>query len=345
MTDFNSKDNINFDSKNFVFFLYNWRKHLSIIAIFTIIFSFIFSSSYFITPLYKSKVIMFPVSSNSVSKALLAEHPTGKEDLMELGETEQAEQMLQILNSSLLRSKIIEKYHLMSHYDIDSTANFKWTRLYQKYKENITFSRTEFMAVEIAVLDQDPQIAADIANNIAALYDTIKNNMQRERALQAFKVVEVSYNKQKKSVKEMEDSLTVLRTLGINDYETQSEMFNKQLAKEIAQNNHAGIEAIQKKLDILSKYGSAYVSIRDALLNEKKQLSLLKTKYEEAKVDAEQAIPQKFIVDRAYKAEKKSYPVRWLIVLISTLAALILAVVIIIIIENTSKKKINFNFK
>ncbi len=39
------------------------------------------------------------------------------------------------------------------------------------------------------------------------------------------------------------------------------------------------------------------------------------------------------MVDRAYKAEKKSYPVRWLIVVVSTFSAFILAVLSIIIIQ------------
>jgi Na+/proline symporter len=50
-------------------------------------------------------------------------------------------------------------------------------------------------------------------------------------------------------------------------------------------------------------------------------------------VDAEQNLPQKFMVDRAYKAEKKSYPVRWLIVLVSTFSAFVLAVLGIIVIQ------------
>jgi len=66
------------------------------------------------------------------------------------------------------------------------------------------------------------------------------------------------------------------------------------------------------------------------------QLTTLQRKYKEAKVDAEENLPQKFIVNDAYKAEKKSYPVRWLVVLVSVFSSLFLAIIIIIIMEKIS---------
>jgi hypothetical protein len=79
-------------------------------------------------------------------------------------------------------------------------------------------------------------------------------------------------------------------------------------------------------------------------------LSYLKARYEEAKVDAEENLPQKFVVESAYKAEKKSYPVRWIIVLVSTLAAFFISILVIISVEkfgkpDTLKKKLIFQRK
>jgi capsule polysaccharide export protein KpsE/RkpR len=109
------------------------------------------------------------------------------------------------------------------------------------------------------------------------------------------------------------------------------------MSKEVAAGNTRGVAALQAQLDTLAKYGGAYVSIRDALEHEKKQLVALKLKYEEAKIDAEEFLPHKFIVDRAYKAEKKSYPVRWLIVVVTTLSTFLLALFGLIIFENIRK--------
>ena len=57
----------------------------------------------------------------------------------------------------------------------------------------------------------------------------------------------------------------------------------------------------------------------------------------EAKIDAEQHLSNKFVVSRAFAAEKKTYPVRWLIVVVSMLAAFLMAIVIIIATESINK--------
>lgn len=337
-----------FDSTSLGMFLYNWRKHLIIISIAAAVLASVFSSPIFITPLYKSTVVLFPVSSNSVSKALLTDQPAAKSDILEFGEDEQTEQMLQILSSSVIRDKVVKKFDLMKHYGISNDSKFKYTSLYKEYESNITFRRTEFMAVKITVLDKDPQMAADIANTISELLDSTKNAMQRERAIKGFKIVEQEYNRLQSEISRMEDSLKKIREAGVFDYESQSEMITQQLAIEVARGNNRGIKALEDKLSVLAEYGGAYVSLRDQLEHEKKQLSYLKARYEEAKVDAQENLPQKFVVESAFKAEKKSYPVRWIIVLVATIAAFFLSVLVIIGLEkfakpDSLKKKLHFH--
>ena len=326
-----------FNTSNFLLFLFKWRISLIIICIAAAVISG--SLSFLITPKYKSSVILFPTSTNAISKALLADNYGGKLDILEFGEEAQTEQLLQILNSNEIRSRAIKKFNLMQHYEIENDSKYKMTRLIDEYNSNITYKRTEFMAVEITVLDKDPQLAADIANYISDQLDSVKNKMQKERALKAFKIVETEYKVLQNDIKMLEDSLTVLRKMGINDYETQAEAYNTQLAIALSKNNKEAVKAIEERLILLGDYGSAYVSLRDELELEKKQLSAIKAKYEEAKVDANEDLPAKFVVDRAYKAERKSYPVRWLIVVLSTLSAFLVSIMTLIIIENFSKKK------
>ncbi len=313
--------------------LIKYYKQLSLIAVAAIALSAIFSSSYFITPLFQSTVILYPTASNSISKVLLSENFNNSKDILEFGEDEQTEQLLQVLNSNKIRDRIIAKYKLMEHYGIKSSSKFKMTNLYNEYEEKFKFRRTEYMAVKITVLDKDPQFAADMANNVAELLDSTINSMQKEIAIRAFTIVEEEYLKLKSQIKVKEDSMTVLRGFGVHDYESQSEMFNRQLAIEMAKGNQPGVSRLEQKLTILAKYGGPYVSLRDALEHDKKKLSELMSKYEEAKVDATESLPHKFIVSSAYKAEKKTYPIRWLIVLIATFASVLVAMLILAFIE------------
>lgn len=327
-------ENSSFESTNILLFLHRWRKPLIIVSAIAIVASIIFSSPFFITPKYESTVILYPAATNAISKALLTENSGAKEDILDFGEDEETEQLLQILHSNRIRDKIITKYKLMQHYDIDTNSNYKLTHLYKEYENNISFKRTEFMAVKITVLDKDPQMAADIANDITELLDSTKNEMQKQRADRGFEIVKDQYFKLRDEIAAMEDSLSKLRELGVHDYESQAEMINQQLAIELAKGNEPGIKRLEAKLEILAKYGGPYVSLRDNLELEKKQLSMLRAKYEEAKTDAEEVLPAKFVVNSAYKAERKSYPIRWLIVVVTTLSAFLFTLIFLLIIEN-----------
>ncbi|PLX08034.1 MAG: hypothetical protein C0598_12695, partial [Marinilabiliales bacterium] len=95
--------------------LLKYYKQLGYISIIVIILASIFSSEYFITPLYQSKVILYPTASNSISKVLLSENFVNNKDILEFGEDEQTEQMLQVLNSNKIRDRIINKYNLLEH--------------------------------------------------------------------------------------------------------------------------------------------------------------------------------------------------------------------------------------
>ena len=172
--------------------------------------------------------------------------------------------------------------------------------------------------------------------------DQILNVMeknQKERAFKAMRIAEAEYLEMKEYVRVLEDSLNSMRRMGINDYESMSERFNEYYAKAILENKTQAAQKLEEKLEILSQYGGAYVSIRDMLEHEKEQLSHLRAKYQEARVDAEQTLPHKFIVNNAFPAEKKSYPIRWLIVLISTISTFVMALLVIIGYENITKVK------
>jgi capsular polysaccharide biosynthesis protein len=318
--------------------VYTYRKHLTIIGLSAVILSAIFSGPVFITPLYKSIVILYPTASNSISKVLLSDNFNNSKDILEFGEIEQTEQMLQVLNSNKIRDRIIDKYDLLNHYGIKDKSKFKMTQLYDEYESNFAFRRTEFMAVKITVYDKDPKLAAFMANDVAELVDSIINQMQKKIARRAFNIVENEYLKLKLEIKNKEDSLTILREFGVHDYESQSEMFNRQLAIEMAEGNTNSISRLEKKLETLAKYGGPYVSLRDALEHDKKQLSQLKAKYEEAKVDAHESLPHTFVINTAYEAERKTYPIRWLIVVISTFTSLFLAIIILSLVDMFSGK-------
>jgi capsule polysaccharide export protein KpsE/RkpR len=222
----------------------------------------------------------------------------------------------------------------MRHYDVDPTGNYPMTNLRNEYEDNIKFSRTEYMSVLIDVLDTDPDTAALIANDIAALLDTIKNGIVQSRAKEALKIVQGDLYAKETRIKLLDDSLNILREKGVYDYEKQVERLIEAYGKAIVGGNAGAAKTLQSQLDTLGKYGRAFVTLRDQLIYDVENLSMIKKKYDDAKVDADSFIKSYFLVDKAYPAEKKSYPVRWLIVLVSIVSSLLVGMVVLIGMEN-----------
>ena len=79
------------------------------------------------------------------------------------------------------------------------------------------------------------------------------------------------------------------------------------------------------------------MSLRDNLEVRRKSLNEIKSKYEEAKVDAEESLSDKFVVNHAVPSEKKAYPIRWLIVVVSVIASQLLGILLIIVLENIGR--------
>jgi uncharacterized protein involved in exopolysaccharide biosynthesis len=324
-----------FEASNILEFIIQKRIHLAVIVIAAFIASIIISLV--IPQKFKSTVILFPASSSSISQSLLSESSAEK-DILKFGEQEEVEQMMQVLQSSEIRDRIIEKYDLIKHYNIDLNSQYPITNLNRTYKKNVKVVRTEFMSVKVDVYDEDPEIAANIANDIADLFDSTINRMQRERSVKAFELVEKKYKEQKSLIRSMQDSIETIHKLGVFDFESQSEVFNDQYATAIAAGNMRGAAELEKKLDVLALHGSTITRLRDQLQEELKKLTVLETKYSEAKIDMEQTLPHKYVVSKAEIAERKSKPIRWLIVVVSTLSAFLFALFVLLIIDAVKKK-------
>ena len=345
-------------------FLLKYRKTLIIVSGLAILSSAIFSSPFFIKPKFKSTVVFFPARSASISNELLNTDGSNS-SFLEFGEEDAADQLVQILQSEEIREVIIKKFNLMKHYDIDTQSALKNYYLNLEYEKNISFRRTEYMSVEIKVLDIDPQMAANIANEIAHLLDETKTNIIHKNAREALKIVEAQYQSKRVLVDSLKAELTKLRKLGIYDYETQADHLteeevrnstelssNQSRLKVLLENGVAnsdtsvintkarikGAESALKTLDEtlekLQTYGSDFNLLSSRLKFESEELSRLSTRYSKAVVDANEALNVKFVVNNAKAAEKKTYPVRWLIVVISTVGSLVFALMMLVIWEN-----------
>ena len=71
-----------FSSKYLCRLLYDNRKSVLIILLAAALLAILFSSPLFIKPLYKSTVILYPTSSNSISKSLISTTFQANKDIL-----------------------------------------------------------------------------------------------------------------------------------------------------------------------------------------------------------------------------------------------------------------------
>lgn len=307
----------NFNSVDLLIYIWKKRAIFIVVGLIAGIASIVISL--LITPMFQSSVIMFPASSASVSKDLLSQNYSGRQDIHGFGEEQEAEQLLQVLNSEPIRSRIIEKYNLLEHYEIKPGEKYPLTRLYETYKSNINFRLTEFMSVEISVMDRDPEYAANMANDIAALVDTVYNNMKKARAREALRLVEREYLEAANKLTVLRDSLNLL-------------------SEQVSQNLNTGGDPGNNFIKAISENGALYISMMNLVRYETALVTDLSLKYKEARLEAEQNLPYKFVVEEAYPSEKKAYPKKSLIVIVSTFASLLFALIVLIVIDNIRER-------
>ena len=332
----NDSSGTNFSSFRLISFAITHWKPLMIVSIIAFLFSIVISL--LITPLFRSSVVMFPTSSLSVSEALVSTSGSdSRSGILSFGEEEETEQLLQMLNSDEIKEKLIDKYNLLEHYGIDPASKIKYTLLYSKIKKYISFKKTEYMSVRIDVLDKDPVLAADMANEIASLLDSTINRMQRKRAEEAYKIVAEEYHQLQEEITVLEDSLRTIGQMGIYDVEAQSQGLNEAWLAAQSSGNRELADKLEKQIQVLGEYGGDYLFLKEFLKNESDRLSLLKDKFTRARVDLEQKLPNAFIVNQARVAEKKSVPRRSYIVILSTISAFMFTFFVLIVMDTFKK--------
>ena len=268
---------------------------------------------------YESTVVMFATSQHSLGEQFFEE--TKKNDLLAYGETEDAERLLQILNSHRIRNRIIEKYDLYTHYNIDPSEPGAKTDMALTYGSNVSANLTRFGSIRVQVLDTDPELARDMANDMAFLVDSVANSMRNERASEAYKLALGALAQTSEQIAQAEDSLASLHALGIYDFETQVEGLTAQYGMAVASGRSAAANTLKKDLERLGTLANGYNNLSAYLEAAYEQQSLLKKRVELMRVDAETQLSSSFIVDYASAADKKAKPIRWLIVVMTSVVA------------------------
>jgi capsular polysaccharide biosynthesis protein len=309
-----------FNNQNLLEIFWKWKKHLIIVGILAVVFSAFFSSSIFITPKYKSTARIYP-----------------SKNIFVFSDESESEQLLEIINSQDIKLRVMDAFDLAKEYKISKEDPQYMTYMLAEFNDNVSFKKTEYETVEISVLDADPQRAAIMCDSIISFLDEKIRSIHRIKYQEVARISKIDLaivSHQSDSVKEKLDNLR--KEYKILDYDTQAKEITKGMVKVLAEQkkNTSGGKELEQWMKNLSEKGGEYVMLDKLQKSLVSQMDSLKKEYNQSMSGANKKIVYAQRVQNPIPADKKSYPVRSLIVLMSTLAALFVAMLVILLLEN-----------
>jgi hypothetical protein len=321
-------------SDSLLAFIWSRRRHLIIICILAAICSTIVA--YLIPVRYKASTILFSSLDNNIGKSLLSDEPYPK-DYLSFGEEKNCEQLMQIFKSGEVMRAMDKKFNLMHYYGIPANSPEKYATYKDYFYDNFSFEITEYQSIKVDVSDKNKDTAAVFANGVVEVADSLYRQIIKQRTQPALKIVKQQYDSTSKMLTTLEDSMTVLRKVGVLDYETQVKELTKGYADATVKGTPSSIQTMDDKLKLFGQYGKQYWSLYYGLFHGYKWMQQLKINYAQAKANAEKYVSPFFIAEKAVAPDKKSYPIRWLVVAGSTFAALFFGLLALLIMHKASE--------
>jgi capsular polysaccharide biosynthesis protein len=311
-----------FSSKNILDIVLKWKVQLVVVIVAALLLSALFSSPIFITPLYKSTCLLYPSNISPYS------------------DESETEQSLEIFQSRDIRDSLVKNFNLAKHWGIDSAYKHFESTLGWEYSQRVHVNKTPFEAVEIEILDQDPIMARDLINAMLDVYN------KKIRAMHKAKFGEVvqNYNFIMGVKRGYMDSLTArAQELGVKygllEYQAQTrEVVRAYLSTGGGSVRSAEAKAMKKNLE---ERGGEMLKLGEMIRSESDAFSTMKMDADRALLDYNRDYTYVNVLSKPFVADKKAYPIRWLIVTFSTLAAFFMAILIIGLIERGKFKSLS----
>jgi capsular polysaccharide biosynthesis protein len=312
-----------FDNQKILLVIRNRFIHFVIIGIVAIVLSAIFSSPVFITPKYKSTARVYPIN------------------LAVMSTESETEQLLEIISSNDIKFRIFDAFKLDEVYKIHKSDPQYITYMLSEYNSNVTAKKTEFETVELSVLDKDPKRAARMCDSITHYYNEKVREMHSSKNREVVKIVSDNI---KIRTLELDSLLNLLNQqrekYKILDFDTQVRDVTRGYMDALAadRENSQGGREIKKLYNNLSEKGGEAYILERRFIKTNMAIDSLKTLYDINLSEANKKISYCHVVEKPVPADKKSYPVRWMLVSMTLFASLFLSLLLFILIDYRKEK-------
>jgi len=288
----------------------------------------IFSGPMFITPKFKSRAVVYPANVSPYS------------------EESETEQMFQILQSQDIMESVIGKFDLSAHYEIDKDYKYYKTAIYYEYSQNIKIEKTPYDAVSIEALDKDPEMAAQIVEAIISFYNNKVRNMHNAKYYEVMDMYEKLLAKKQNDIDSLKRALYNLSVeSGLLGYDQSSEEIMRGYLRTVTSGAAGNINSseVKRLKENMERVGGDLILITERIKHEANSYSAFKVEYEDALRFYNADLTYCNVITHPFPADKKSYPVRWLIVAMTFILTFFFSIVVILMVENLRIYKLRKN--
>ncbi len=298
-----------------------WKRkfHFIVIGLVAVILSALFSGPSFITPRFKSTARIYPTHN-----------------IATYSDESETEQMLEILNSRDIKLRMFDAFNLPEVYGIDRNSPHFLTYMLGIYDKNVNAGKTEFETVEIKVIDEDPQRASDMCDSIISFYNRKVGSMHAVKYMEIERLTDKRLQQKFAELDSLQPKYEMFRDqYKLFDYEKQVEEVTEAYMRSLYKNTSGSAESrlLKEQYENLVHYGTdaliTGLRYRDTRM---KIDSMIETKVI-AVAEATKDITYSHIVENPIPADKKSYPIRWLIVALSLISTLFAGLVFFLILD------------
>ena len=296
---------------------------LIVMAVIAAVAAMIFSMPTFMPPRFKSTTVVYP------------------SNLFPLSDESETEQMLQLLADDDIKQTVIDSFKLYDRWDLvpgDPEYNY-WVNLL--YEERVSIGPTRYESVEITCQDEDPKVAKQMCELILAVYNKDLNQTISEKHEEYRAMNQREMNELKFIMDSLESRISTLRSkTGILDFQSQSERYSEGYVRMIERGGSSkSMEKVESMMKELAGQGSEVEVLQAMIEGIQGAYAGLSQKVavERSKVKTELTYYQ--MVVKPQQADKKDYPVRWIILVLSVILSVLATAIFLIAKERLLDKK------
>jgi len=190
--------------------LLKWKWHIIALTILASI-TAVIMTVFVMKPYYQSFALVYPTNQSMGDRNALFGTEGVDAESYYYGSKHDGNRIITIATASNLVQYIINEYDIVAHYENDG-KKYAASNTTKEFMENYQVYRTDKDAIRINLIDTDPQLAADIVNEVVA---TIENETRRPIEANKKQLAELFAAKKiekEKELKAIEEELLDVKT-------------------------------------------------------------------------------------------------------------------------------------